>query len=135
MPISSRTVAVGGEIDAWCTKCKRELNHTVVAMLGDQPRRVQCLTCSGQHNFRPRPPDKTPVARVAAPVKRKSSKQAFTDDPSVPGRDYRMTDSYGAGEVILHPTFGRGRVTVTRGNKIDVEFAGIGAKTLGQATK
>ena len=27
--------SVAGEIDAWCTKCRMDLNHRIVAMVGD----------------------------------------------------------------------------------------------------
>ena len=40
---------VGSDIDSWCGKCKRILAHTVEAMVGDKPARVNCNTCKSQH--------------------------------------------------------------------------------------
>ena len=55
-------LAVGSDVDAYCTKCKMVLTHTVVAMQGLKPRRVKCNTCSGDHNFRAT----KPTARAAS---------------------------------------------------------------------
>src|SRR2546430_15525379 len=46
---------VGGDIDAWCTRCKMNLGHTILAMVGTRPARVRCNTCQGEHNFRGAP--------------------------------------------------------------------------------
>src|SRR5262249_12585640 len=43
---------VGGDIDAWCTRCKMNLGHTILAMGGPRPARVRCTTCQGEHNYR-----------------------------------------------------------------------------------
>ena len=43
---------VGGEIDAWCTSCRMNLNHRIVAIVRSTPKRVECLTCNKQHNYR-----------------------------------------------------------------------------------
>ena len=39
------THRVGGEVDASCTRCKMELAHTILAMVGheDRPRALQHL--------------------------------------------------------------------------------------------
>ena len=41
-------VRVGSNVDSWCGKCKLMLAHTVEAMVGAQPKRVNCNTC-GAH--------------------------------------------------------------------------------------
>ena len=43
---------VGGDVDAYCTKCRMDLSHRVIAMVKDEVKRVECLTCHGQHNYR-----------------------------------------------------------------------------------
>src|SRR2546429_5893163 len=43
---------VGGDIDAWCTRCKMNLGHTILALVGTRPARVRCNTCHGEHNYR-----------------------------------------------------------------------------------
>ena len=34
---------------AYCTSCKKELTHTVVAMKGDKIVKVLCNTCKKEH--------------------------------------------------------------------------------------
>src|SRR5438552_17878724 len=43
---------VGGAVCAFCTRCKMELGHTILAMVGQKPARVRCNTCGGEHNSR-----------------------------------------------------------------------------------
>ena len=123
------TPAVGGEIDSWCTKCKSVFNHTIVAKVGETVKRVQCLTCKGQHNFRATAPTtKTTSTKPRRPSTRKSAQFSPTDLTG-PGRTYATTDAYSAGDVIDHTVLGRGQVATCRGNKIDVRFE-LGLKTL-----
>jgi hypothetical protein len=42
----------GDDVDAYCTRCKRDLTHTVLAMATDDlPERVRCNTCGSEHRF------------------------------------------------------------------------------------
>src|SRR5437588_9021934 len=64
---------VGGDVDAFCTRCKMELGHTILAMVGSRPARVRCNTCQGEHNYRsepdaPRKGSWAPKAARARPV-------------------------------------------------------------------
>src|SRR5882762_8316192 len=43
---------VGKETLSYCTSCKMDLNHIIVAMKGDRIAKVQCLTCKKEHNYR-----------------------------------------------------------------------------------
>src|SRR5262252_218106 len=47
---------VGGELDAWCTSCKQMKWHTIVALVGGKPAKVECQGCHKQHQFRAAPP-------------------------------------------------------------------------------
>lgn len=62
----SKGLTAGGECDAWCTKCKRDTLHNIVAMdsTGKTPAQVQCRSCQGTHKYRP--PKETPVAKALA---------------------------------------------------------------------
>jgi hypothetical protein len=42
----------GGEIDAFCTKCKLDLTHRIIAMVGDAVKKVECKTCGSHHLYR-----------------------------------------------------------------------------------
>jgi hypothetical protein len=117
-------VQVGGEVDAFCNRCQLELAHTVIAMVGGRPVKVECNTCHSVHKFKvgaagavrmpstPRTPrsltsfDSLLAARNGAQAKKYSPKSTFTVD-----------------EVIEHPNFGLGFVSALKdGGKIEVTF-------------
>ena len=62
------THKVGGEVDAFCTRCKMTLAHTILAMVGTKIARVKCNTCGGDHAYRGEPGKST-----AAPRKSRAS--------------------------------------------------------------
>lgn len=126
-------IRVGGDIDAWCTRCKRQSSHTVLAMDGGTPVRVMCLSCKSQHNYR------AEQAKVRNTGSRKSAGAAKKNEarPSPAGgwqkalkdkdienpRAYNPKETYLAGQVILHAKFGIGVVLeVRQGGKITVIF-------------
>jgi hypothetical protein len=125
-------IAVGSDVEAYCTKCRMVLAHAVVAMEGAKPRRVRCNTCNGEHNFRAT----KPVAKVAAkkgekkPAKattkktRQSWDEVMREASSKPHKRYSMSGSFGEGDWIEHATFGLGCVqSFVAPNKITVRFA------------
>lgn len=62
-----RTVRLGDDIDDFCVKCKRVMNHAVVSILNDQAAKVRCRTCYNDHDFRnEQPPPPKVDARKAA---------------------------------------------------------------------
>lgn len=61
-----RKYRTGGEIVAWCTKCRMDLMHTIVAMVDDGVKRVICKTCKGEHNFHPPKTEKPAAAKRGA---------------------------------------------------------------------
>jgi hypothetical protein len=68
MATTAAKVTAGAEIDSYCTKCKLDLNHRIIAMDGEKPKRVECLTCRGHHNYRM--PKALRAKKKAAPRKR-----------------------------------------------------------------
>lgn len=62
----NRPLAVGRNCDAWCTRCKMDLAHTIVAMVGGTPVQVKCNTCDGIHKYR------APKTQTEAPGSLKS---------------------------------------------------------------
>src|SRR3954466_12892766 len=52
MPVPPKPLKPGVEVDAWCTKCKMDLLHRIIAMQGDKVLRVECRTCNGHHSYR-----------------------------------------------------------------------------------
>jgi len=58
---------LGDDIDDFCVKCKRVMNHLVVSLLNDEPAKVRCRTCHGDHDFRHEqaPPPKVDPRKAA----------------------------------------------------------------------
>lgn len=57
---------VGKDLDAWCTRCKLDTTHVIVSLKADglSPKRVECTSCRGQHNYRP-PKTATETAKAS----------------------------------------------------------------------
>ena len=44
----------GDDVDAYCTRCKRDFTHTILAMANEEtPERVRCNTCGSEHRYIP----------------------------------------------------------------------------------
>jgi len=120
----------GDEVDAYCTKCKMDLNHRIVAMDGDTIKRVECLTCRGQHNYR-KPKSAAPAVRkrttkkrttkaaVARAAKAKAEAEAALRaewEQATAGRDpaeltpYNISIALSPGLLLNHKKFGPGLV-------------------------
>ena len=132
---------VGGEVDAFCTRCRLTLAHTILAMVGTKIARVRCNTCNGDHAFRSAPgiTDKpSPSARASGGTSGTKAPRAsrptaeekiiISFEEQLAGKDianaprYSPKDTYKPEQVIQHPTFGLGLVTAVRGDKVDITF-------------
>lgn len=123
--------AVGKECDAWCTKCKRDTLHNIVALdASGLPAQVECRSCGGAHKYRA--PKSAPAAVKAAKapaakrVSAKTAKQAASPSApanifkrweelvgkraGTPAQQYRVTSAYGPDDVVEHTQFGLGFV-------------------------
>jgi hypothetical protein len=125
-----KKIAAGSDVEAYCTKCKMVLAHTVITMQGSKPRRVKCNTCSGEHNYRAeKPQTKTAVKKTAkakSPAKRtrQTWSEVMQEASAKPHKTYSMAGSFAEGDWIEHNTFGLGCVQAfTAPNKITVRFA------------
>jgi len=145
----AKALAAGGEVDSWCTKCKLDLNHRIIAMDGENPKRVECLTCRGHHNYR-RPKSQEPAkkTRAKATAKKRTTKGRMTLaaqaraaehkvwEDAIMGRAatdfaiYAMSAWFEIGQLIRHKKFGDGVVAeLIEGGKLSILFEG-GPKTL-----
>jgi hypothetical protein len=120
------TLKTGGEVDAYCTKCRMTLAHTILAMVGaTQIARVQCNTCHGQHTYRTEDGSKPRPTAARAPQPRKEviswDRRVAELDPAK-ARTYAPKQTFAVDELISHPTFGLGIVSAVRQDKIDVAF-------------
>jgi hypothetical protein len=58
-----RDVRLGDDIDDYCVRCKRVMNHAVVSVVNAEPAKVRCRTCHSDHDYRreqPPPPKVDP---------------------------------------------------------------------------
>jgi hypothetical protein len=134
------TITVGSELDAWCTSCRFTLNHRVVAMVAGTPKRVLCLTCNKQHNYRRAPkgdsaslpgssatagasvakaPSKASKKAAGAAAAVRSPSAAREWQTNVADRDsrefvpYSIHSTFEPGQLVDHPKFGWGYVKET----------------------
>lgn len=128
----------GGEVDAWCTRCRMTLAHTIVALVSGRPARVQCNTCGGNHNYRAAPGEAAAREPAAAAAKKaattRSTKVTYSFEEAIAQksgaeRTYSPKEAFEVDDVISHPTFGRGWVNAVRPDKIEVVFR-AGTRTL-----
>lgn len=136
-------VKAGQEVDSWCTKCRLDLLHRVVAAVGGQPKRVECKTCHSQHNYRaPKgsgvaAATRTTTKKKAAPRTRRSGSSGNSSwIQLVAGKDtskfvpYDIATRFVPDQLVNHKKFGDGCVTsVLDDQKITVLFRD-GEKTL-----
>jgi hypothetical protein len=126
-------VKVGGEVDAFCTKCQLTLAHTVHAVMSAKPVKVECNTCHGVHRYRGAlaPSSAAPstggaAARRAAPAREKAAVVAFDEllaARKAAAQPYSAKRTFALDDVLDHPTFGLGFVSALRdGGKIEVTF-------------
>lgn len=148
----------GGEIDAWCTSCRADRLHRIIAVVGNQPKKVECLSCRGHHLFRATQAQKEAAAAhkrasrgegstatrsastraVSAPKKREedlvaSWEKAVAGQPFEAFKPYRIDRTFAKGELVRHSKFGDGVVAnILDANKCEILFRD-GVKTLAQS--
>lgn len=123
------THRVGGEVDATCTRCRMELAHTILALVGTKVARVRCNTCGSDHVYRgTQRPSRSAAARTRASTAEKTPKTVVGFDAQLAAldvskaEDYRPDHIYAVDQVLRHPTFGLGIVRSVRQDKMDVAF-------------
>ena len=147
--ITPKKPRTGGEIDSYCTKCRMDLNHRIVAMVGDAVKRVECLTCGGQHNYRKpaserdQPKATTPRAASAkasggAPATQRSAKamweKAIAGQPPNAFKAYTVGSTFSPGDLVRHKLFGDGVIArVIDAKKVEILFE-EGPKTMAQGS-
>lgn len=122
------THKVGGEVDALCTRCRLNLAHTILAMVGTKIARVRCNTCMGEHSYRGEQSPRPASTSASPPRPPRPEKVVLGFEQRLAGKDladakpYRPTETYVTDDVITHPTFGIGLVSAVRGDKVEVAF-------------
>lgn len=133
--------SAGHDIDTYCSRCKLDLAHVIIALSAGQPVRVLCKTCNSEHAFR------KPKRKTTGVTKRAAAKKSTASAPQGPlsteayhqmlsGRDlsrsrrYTIKETFEVDDIVDHKKFGIGLVTKMLGDqKIEVTFR-EGAKIL-----
>lgn len=123
------SLRVGSNIDAWCTKCKLMLAHTIEAMASGSIKRVQCNTCHGKHQFKAHEPGSTKLMPLIKTNIPKSKSKASDYAKLLHGKDlskasfYTISHHFSKGDIINHNQFGLGVVVDQKDlSKIEVLF-------------
>lgn len=113
-------LSVGKDVDSYCTKCRLELGHLIVAMVGDKIAKVKCNTCGGIHNFR----EMKKVQKSGGTPKKIAPPKIQKDAGKTPellweagiskarGAEvrYETGRAFKVGDLIVHELFGKGVV-------------------------
>ena len=118
-------VSAGENIASYCTKCKLILDHTIVAVDGEEIVKVKCMTCGSTHKYR----SAAVVAKPRSPRKKEDAARAgevlwetCIAEAKGKERTYDMGGKYRVGDIVLHHVFGKGVVRKLYLNKCDVLF-------------
>jgi hypothetical protein len=104
-----REPRLGDDIDDFCVRCKRVMNHNIVSVVNGAPAKVRCRTCHSDHDFRNEqpPPPKVDLKKQALfnEVLKKVSPgaAAVVDDPDVDldlAADIELEAAAGTGEAV-----------------------------------
>lgn len=137
-------LSVGGDVEAWCGPCGDLTTHSVVAMIGTQPKQVACQVCGSRHSYRTEPARQATAAAAAAasarartPEEVEAERRAeelralareLADATNV--RPWDPKQRYKPGEVVAHPDWGRGKVETVLRSSLVARFANGGRKSL-----
>lgn len=125
------TGEVGGDILSFCTSCKMDLNHVIVAIQGDRVKKVECRTCKKVHAYRIPKGAKSPTASKGRVDKKAQQavavelewKKIMDEKSSQPSISYTTKSKLNLGDKIDHPSFGEGVVEkMIYPNKVAVLF-------------
>ncbi|MDB4981601.1 MAG: hypothetical protein JWM82_2353 [Myxococcales bacterium] len=143
----STTARVGSDIEAWCGKCGDTTTHSIVAMVGTEPKQILCQVCSSRHTYRTGPArkrstgeatavgegDSRPRVAVDPEAQRRAANLRALGEEVAAAQDVRRFDPkerYKAGEIISHPVYGRGKIENVLRSSLLVRFSAGGLKSL-----
>lgn len=142
-----KKVGVGADVESWCGRCAELTTHSIVAMVGDEPKQVLCQVCGSRHAHRTVAARRTTtgatstatgeveqVGRPADPeAKRRAAELRALGEEVAAAATVRVFDPkerYKAGEIISHPEFGRGKIENVLRSSLLVRFPIGGLKSL-----
>ena len=139
-----RKAGVGSDVESWCGRCGETTTHSIVAMVGDDPKQVLCQVCGSRHTHRAGPARKAAASGGVAEVddrprasdpeaRRKAAELRALGEEVAAAATVRVFDPkqrYKAGEIIAHPEYGRGKIENVLRSSLLVRFPIGGLKSL-----
>ena len=136
-------LGVGGDVESWCGRCGEATTHSVVAMVGQEPKQVLCQVCGSRHTHRTGPA-RRPTAGVAASpgedrpradpeaLRKAAELRALGEEVAAAAtvRVFDPKERYKAGEIIVHAEYGRGKIENVLRSSLLVRFSVGGLKSL-----
>ncbi|HEY7371784.1 MAG TPA: hypothetical protein VIF57_06365 [Polyangia bacterium] len=140
----SAKLGVGSDVESWCGKCGEATTHSIVAMVGQDPKQVLCQVCGSRHTHRTGPArrstgpvtasagDERPRAVDPEAQKKAAELRALGEEvaSATTVRAFDPKERYKAGEIIAHAEFGRGKVENVLRSSLLVRFPIGGLKSL-----
>jgi hypothetical protein len=123
-------LTVGKDVLSYCTKCKLNLSHTIVAMKDTKHiAKVKCNTCGTMHAYKD-PSQSTATKTRTRKTTATPSKVVSVADLWMEGMSntqkksqaYTIKGSFNVGDIIDHSKFGPGIVQRVVDDKIEVSF-------------
>lgn len=112
---------VGCTIDARCTRCRKNLPHTVVSLKKNHLERVRCSVCDWEHVYRATVQPKGNTGQKVA--ENNDWKELQSTHHHEKAAAYSISGKYTPESWINHPTLGLGLVRkVTGEHTIEVLF-------------
>jgi hypothetical protein len=138
---------VGSDVESWCGRCGESTTHSIVAMVGSEPKQVLCQVCGSRHSHRTGPARKAAAAGGASAggeaddrprptdpeARRKAAELRALGEEVAAAATVRLFDPrerYKAGEIIAHPEYGRGKIENVLRSSLLVRFPIGGLKSL-----
>jgi hypothetical protein len=137
-------LGVGADVESWCGKCGESTTHSIVAMVGQEPKQVLCQVCGSRHTHRTGPArqkaasatpsagDDRPRAVDPEAQKRAAGLRALGEEVAAAAnvRVFDPKERYKTGEIIVHAEFGRGKIENVLRSSLLVRFPIGGLKSL-----
>ena len=127
-------ITTGKDVLSYCTKCKLNLSHTIVAMKDAKSiAKVKCNTCQSLHAYKDpsnSSAGKTRTKKVTGLTPKTSTKIVNISDlwmeklnkTTSKSQPYGIDQKYKEGDVIDHTKFGPGIVQNVKSDTIEVVF-------------
>ncbi len=142
-----KKVGVGADVESWCGRCAELTTHSIVAMVGDEPKQVLCQVCGSRHAHRTVAARRTTTGAsptgggeiedrgrpVDPETKRRAAELHALGEEVAAAPDVRLFDPkerYKAGQIISHPEYGRGKIENVLRSSLLVRFPIGGLKSL-----